>query len=192
MGYRHSREEILEAAVTVALERGIGSLTFGAVGRALGIPDRTVVYYFPSKDALTAAVLEALGAELERVLAAAFGPERLPLRELLGRAWPVLAEPGADRVFARYFELAGLAAAGHEPYRRLARVMLERWQAWLRDRMVDGEREEAAGEALAALALIDGLLLLRQLLGPGAAEAAARAAGLSAARRGPEQGLHPG
>lgn len=185
MGYRHSREEILQAAKALALERGIGALTFGAVGRALGIPDRTVVYYFPSKDALTAAVVAALGEELERLLGEAFGPERLPLPELLRRAWPVLSNPGADRVFSVYFELVGMAAAGHEPQRQLARAILERWATWLGERMEGGDRDGAVGQALAALSLIDGLLLLRQVLGGDSAEAAARAAGVAAGEEQP-------
>ena len=57
MGYRHSEAEILEAATAVALEAGMAGLTFSAVGARLGISDRTVVYYFPSKPDLVMSCL---------------------------------------------------------------------------------------------------------------------------------------
>ena len=60
MGYRHSEAEILQAATEVALEAGMVGLTFGAVGQRLGISDRTVVYYFPTKPDLVMAVAGAL------------------------------------------------------------------------------------------------------------------------------------
>ena len=47
MGYRHTKEEILEGALSVAFDHGLSRLTYGRVARHLGISDRVVVYYFP-------------------------------------------------------------------------------------------------------------------------------------------------
>jgi len=49
MGYRHTKEEILEGALAVAFADGLSQLTYGRVARRLGISDRIVVYYFPSR-----------------------------------------------------------------------------------------------------------------------------------------------
>ena len=46
MGYRHTREDILDGALTVAFDDGLSQLTYGRVAKQLGISDRTVVYYF--------------------------------------------------------------------------------------------------------------------------------------------------
>jgi AcrR family transcriptional regulator len=181
MGYRHSGEEILEAAKTVALERGFGALTFGAVGRQLGISDRTVVYYFPAKEDLIVAVARAFGAELEQLLEAAFGNQPLSPPDLVRRAWPVVTTPAADRVFALYFEIVGLAASGREPFVSLARTLVEGWVAWLTPRTLGTSPIAPQAGALLAIAQLDGLLLVRLLLGPDAAEQAAVAAGVSGA-----------
>jgi len=178
MGYRHSKDEILQAATAVALEHGVAALTFAAVGKRLGISDRTVVYYFPTKDALVVSVVRALGAELERLLEAAFGAEPLSPPDLVQRAWPVMATVDAAPVLAVYFEIIGLAAGGREPFASLARASLEWWAAWLTPKILPAATATQRSGALAAIAALDGLLLVRHVLGTEAAEHAAQGAGI--------------
>jgi AcrR family transcriptional regulator len=180
MGYRHSREEILRAAIAVAQERGIARLTFAAVGGRLNISDRTVVYYFPTKEALVTAVILALGKDLEGLLESAFGSVRLSPTDLIRRAWPVMATPDADRTMALYFEIVGLAAAGQSPFDALAQALMRGWVEWLTPRTLGTEAETQQSGALAAIAQLDGLLLVRHLLGGEAADEAARVAGILA------------
>jgi AcrR family transcriptional regulator len=47
-----SREEILDAAREVVLEKGVAGTTLAAVARAAGMSKTALYYYFPSKDAL--------------------------------------------------------------------------------------------------------------------------------------------
>ena len=56
MGYRHTKDDILDAAVATAFEDGLSQLTFGRVAKRRGISDRVVVYYFPTKDELVTEV----------------------------------------------------------------------------------------------------------------------------------------
>lgn len=180
MGYRHTREQILEAATAVAMEGGLGALTFGAVGKRLGVADRTVVYYFGTKAELVVAVVQALGAGLESLLEAAFGSEPSAPAELARKAWPVLAKEESDRVFSLFFEIVGLSAARQAPYDQLAPAVVQRWVDWLGSRTLGRDEGARRAAALAVVAQIDGLLLVRRLLGAAAAEAAAMAAGVSA------------
>ena len=172
MGYRHTRDEILAGALAVAFDDGLSQLTYGRVAKQLAISDRIVVYYFPSKDDLVGAVLLALGEQLQHTLEPAFVAPAADHLALARAAWPLLARDEADAVFALFFEANGLAAAGREPFRTVVPQLVEAWVAWAAG-FVAGDEAGRRTEAETAIALLDGLLLLRQL---GGAEAAERAA----------------
>lgn len=179
VGYRHQREDLLAAAVEVARADGLGALTFGRVARHVGTNDRTVVYYFPTKADLIGAVLVTLGAQLQDLLAEAFGEDPIAPDDLVNRAWPVLARTQSQPIFALFFEIIGLAAVGTTPYDALAPAMLDQWLTWLEPRLDVDDPVERRAHALAVLARIDGLLLLRTIAGPEAAQEAARVSGLT-------------
>lgn len=180
MGYRHQREDLLDAAVELALSDGLSSLTFGRLARHLGTNDRTVVYYFPTKHELVTEVALVLGAQLQDLLEEAFGPDRLSAADLVERAWPVLASTTADPVFAVFLELVGLAAAGHEPYADLAPLLVNGWVDWLAPRVDPSAPRSARREAHAIVAQVHGLLILRHISGARAANSAARHLGVIA------------
>lgn len=178
MGYRHSRDDVVEAAASIALRDGMAKLTFRRVAEVLGISDRMVVYYLPSKEDLVLAAVGALSVRMQSILEKAFGDERRSPDELLKMAWPVLTKKSADRIFALFLEVVGLSAAEVEPYDRISKSILDGWISWLSDRIdAPAERDRRRG-ALSVIARIDGLLLLRHGHGVGAADEAARALGL--------------
>ncbi len=178
MGHRHSREELLVGALEAAKEDGISRLSYGRVAARLGVSDRMLVYYFPTKDDLVGSVLGALGLELQQALGAAFHAPAADHLDLARAAWPALATPELDPVFAVFFEANGLAAAGHEPYRSIVGSLVTVWIDWLVP-FLDGPPRQRRAEAEAAVALIDGLLLLRQLGGAEAAQRAAQRMGIA-------------
>lgn len=178
MGYRHSASEILEAAVDVAVENGMGGLTFARVAKKLGISDRMVVYYFPTKVDLIVGVAERLGSELQELLSQAFGEGRRSPDELLALAWPVLATRRGDRVFGLFFEMIGQASARQEPYPSMVRSLMESWRDWLADRVAGDRIDVRRRRALSVMARIDGLLLIRRTMGNEAASLAARDMGI--------------
>ena len=177
MGYKHRRSDLLDAAVEAVVDEGLGQLSFGRLAARLGIADRTVVYYFPTKEQLVTEVLAVLGAQLMTVLDDAFGREPLPPDELLRRAWPALTTDAADRVFRVFFECVGLSVAGIAPYADLTPALLDAWAAWLEPRVAAGD--DARARTLALMAKLDGLLLLRHISGAEPAEAAARSLGVA-------------
>ncbi len=165
---------MLTAAVSVVLQDGLSGLTFAKVAEHLGVSDRMVVYYFPTKDFLTESVVSSLAESLIASLGTAFGDEELELDDLARRAWPVLATRRNDPVFRVFFELVGYASARIEPYSRLSKEILNEWATWLESRVAGKTVEDRRAKALALMAQIDGLLLLRQTLGPKSADAAFR------------------
>ena len=173
MGHKHTKAEILDGALAAAFEDGLSQLTFGRIAKRLGISDRIVVYYFPTKDDLIGEVLYAMGTQLQETLAPTFSSPVADHRALLRAAWPILARPDADPVFALFFEASGLAAIGREPYRSLLPQLIEAWIAWASE-FISGTSARRRAEAEAAIAVIDGLLLVRQLAGPAVADRAAR------------------
>ena len=173
MGHKHERADILAGALETALDGGLAQLTYGRVAKRLGISDRIVVYYFPTKADLATEVLGEVGARLQVALAPALSARAADHLELVRAAWPVLAQPDTDPTFALFFEANGLALAGREPYRDLVPLLVVGWIAWTAD-FIDGRPARRRTEAAAAVAVLDGLLLLRQLAGPDQAEAAAR------------------
>lgn len=178
MGHKHTREDILAGAVAVAFADGLSQLTYGRVAKHLGINDRTVVYYFPTKDDLVSEVIVSLGAQLLEAVTPSLSASATDHLEVVRAAWPVLATEEADPVFALFFEANGLAASGREPYRSLVPQLVGGWMAWIEE-WVDGPPAARSSIAAAALALIDGLLLVRQLAGAEAADRAARQLGVA-------------
>lgn len=176
MGHKHTRTEILEGALAAALDDGLSQLTFGRLAKRLGISDRIIVYYFPSKAALVREVVTAMGRQLQATLAPAFTTPASGHRELVARAWPLLAQPDNDRIFALFFEANGLAAVGREPYASLVADLVEAWITWAAA-LIDDTPERRRAQAETAIAVIDGLFLLRLLAGAEAAERAAAAFG---------------
>ncbi len=178
MGHKHTKEEILAGALAAALDDGLSQLTFGRLAKRLGISDRIVVYYFPTKNDLVAETILSMGTELQRALAGAFTEPASDHRVLVRAAWPVLATAEADPVFALFFEAMGLAAAGREPYDTLVPQLVEAWIEWAAA-FIEGSPSERRAEAEAAIATIDGLLLLRHLAGGDAADHAAARLGMA-------------
>ncbi len=169
---KHTKSELLDAAVTVARDDGLRQLSFGRVAKQAGTNDRTVVYYFPTKELLVSEVLTVMSRELEDRLAGVGAISVPDHRGLLRAAWPALAHPAADDVFALFFEATGLAAAGTVPYDTVLPALVSAWLGWAEARIA-GTAAHRRAEAEAAVALIDGLLLFRQVMGPEMADRAA-------------------
>jgi AcrR family transcriptional regulator len=177
VGYRHDREDIVEAAIDLVLAEGLASLSYGKVAKSLGISDRMVVYYFASKEVLVTSVVEAMGARLHDVLSGAF-PTPASADQLLRTAWPLLASSKVDQLMAVYFEVVGLATAKKEPYVALSAALVESWVSWISELIRGDGPAERRRLALSIVARIDGLLMIRQVCGPRAANDAARALGI--------------
>lgn len=178
MGPKHDKATILEGAVAAASDDGLTNLTFGRLAKRLGINDRTIVYYFPTKADLITEVMTSIGLELQETLASAITSSAATHLDLARDAWPLLAQDSADPIFALFFEANGLAVSGLEPYTTLVPQLVEAWIEWITE-YFSGSETDRRSNAEAAIVLIDGLLLLRQLSGPEAAQRAAQHLGVA-------------
>jgi AcrR family transcriptional regulator len=66
-----TRQRILDAALDLFGARGVDAVSLDEIAREVGVRKQTVLYWFPSKDDLVDAVLEAVAAELALVIDAA-------------------------------------------------------------------------------------------------------------------------
>lgn len=176
MGHKYTRDELLAGALATASADGLSRLTFGRVAKRLGVSDRVVVYYFPTKADLVSEVVMAMGVGLQAALTDAFATPAADHTEMIRRAWPVLASPRHERVFALFFEANGLATVGIEPYATLVPRLVEAWIDWAAS-LIEGPDDQRRAGAEAAVAVLDGLYLLRLLAGPEAADRAAAVLG---------------
>lgn len=177
MGPRHTREEILDGAVAAALAGGLNQLTFGSLAKRLGMNDRTIVYYFPTKLDLLVEVVDEIGWRLKELLASAFSKPATDPIALARAAWPVLTRPDAAGIFALFSEANGLASAGLAPYNALVPAISQSWIYWMTE-FLPGTADERLADAEAAMAVIHGLLFLLQVGGPAAAHRAASRLGV--------------
>ena len=126
-------------------------------------------------------VIVAMGLRLQAVLTPAFAAPMPDHREMVRVGWPVLATAEHDRTFSLFFEANGLAAVGREPYAALVPAIVAMWIDWAAE-VIDAEAvpdpADRRSEAEAAIAILDGLYLLRLLAGPEAAERAAISMGV--------------
>ncbi|MET0132081.1 MAG: TetR/AcrR family transcriptional regulator [Kibdelosporangium sp.] len=159
---RLRREDIITAAIAVYGEAGYHGSSLREIAKRAGITHAGLLYYFPTKEALLAAVLERRDAEdFEREELSVVPPGREVLRHLIALAEHNVGHPGIVELYSR---LAAEAVAADHPaheyfvrhYRLARETALESFRA-LADRgeLLAGVDPEAA--ALTFIALMDGL-----------------------------------
>ncbi|MGL5818931.1 MAG: TetR/AcrR family transcriptional regulator [Phycicoccus sp.] len=155
---------LLGGAVDHVLEHGIGTVSLRPLAAALGTSDRMLIYYFGTREALLVAVLHEVGRRLAATLDDALPVEPVSAGTLFAAAGDLVDDPAVERYLRLYIELSGLAAAGREPFRAATAGIADGWMAWTAARLdpAEGRPEETAA---GILALVDGVLLLRFVLG---------------------------
>lgn len=171
-GRPEQREALLAGLVDHVLREGVATLSLRPLAAAVGTSDRMLLYYFGSRDGLLAAVLDAVGRQLQDGLTGGLAAERVPPARLLASAWSLVQDPSVEPHLRLYLEVCGLAVRGREPFRTVARQVAEGWLEWVGERL-DVPPEQARDAAAGVLAVVDGLLLLRFVAVAGASDAAA-------------------
>ena len=170
---RIRREDIITTAVAVYAETGYHGSSLREIARRVGITHAGLLYYFPTKESLLAAVLERRDARDSEREGLAVPPGREALAHLVGLAGYNVHHPGIVDVYAR---LAAEAVAAdhpaHDYFERHYRMARDHAVASFRELAARGELRDGVDPELAGLnlvALMDGLQV-QWLSNPGAVD----------------------
>jgi AcrR family transcriptional regulator len=153
-------ERILEASVDAFGARGYEATSLDDLARALGIRKQTILYWFPSKEALLGACLDLAAAELagELVPAIASSPEGWPrVQAMIRKAFRLAARRPALVGLLREADRLG-PPMSTRLVERLA-PLVERAERWLGEEMDAGRlcRHDPDAVVLAAYSMLTGL-----------------------------------
>ena len=188
------RDAIVEAALSVALEKGLASTTVRDVAAAMGTSSGLIHHYFESMDDVLAAAFERVASHdlalTEAAMARAAGPLRA-IAEFLRTYTP------ADKDWSFQVWLDAWAEAARRPaLQATSRRLNLAWQGLL-ERAIEagvatGEFRcaDPSGAAWRILSLLDGLAL--QVVAHGTTVSRADVQGWTAASAEGELGLAPG
>jgi AcrR family transcriptional regulator len=162
------RAALVERLADHVLAHGLGAASLRQLARTAGTSDRMLLYYFPDKEALMAAVLQALAGRLTATLEAAAGAP-MPAAALRPRLTALLLDDAMWPYMRVWLELAARAAAGDKAAQAVGGALARGFLHWVETQLDEGSTEEAAR----LLATAEGQVLLKAL----GLEAVARAAG---------------
>ncbi len=151
---RPTRDRILDEAVDLFGFRGVEAVSLDEIARAVGVRKQSVLYWFPSKEALVAAVLDTVADELVVVITAAIrASDDDPLvridaviRAVFG---PAVRRPA---LLGLVRELGRLDPELVERLRSRDRALVEACVAYLESEMERGRLRQADPRLVAALA----------------------------------------
>lgn len=153
-----SRDKILEAAMNLVREQGVGKLTLDAAAKAAGVSKGGILYHFPNKSALVRAMVTLVIAQWEQQQKAHFdaepeGPYRF-MRASVKSLFDPESSCGSDPIGTAL--LAGLA---HDP--DLVEPLRAKYREWMEQSMADAPNPALMG----VLGLMGDGLVLHQLIG---------------------------
>ncbi|WP_256837030.1 TetR/AcrR family transcriptional regulator [Micrococcus sp. Mcc89] len=136
---------ILDAAIQVIEEDGITAVTFDSVAAAAGITRAGIIYHFPSRDDLIAAIHQRLADRWERQLEIACGKptaEATSMERLT--AYILTCSTAASRA-----EFQMILDSQHTQHKAIWEDLIDRWTG-------RSERDEAERDQMTSLALLAG------------------------------------
>ena len=156
----NTADRILDASVEAFGSRGYEATSLDELARSLGIRKQTILYWFPSKEALLGACLDAVALELaaELVPTLATSPDGWPrVRALVRKAFRLAARRPAIVGVLREADRLG-PPASTRLVERLA-PLVERAEVWLDAEMDAGRlrRHDPEAVVLAAYSMMTGL-----------------------------------
>lgn len=166
------RTALLDRLADHVLAHGLSASSLRPLAKAAGTSDRMLLYYFPDKDALIAAVLEVVAARLVTLLDARRATGLLPFAELKRQLLGIVFADDLWPYMRLWLEMASLAALGDPVFRAVGEQLGRGFLAWGAAQLDSADDAAREVEAAHLLVAIEGTLLLRSI---GLADIAARA-----------------
>ena len=151
---RPTRQRILDAATDQFGLRGVDAVSLDEIARLVGVRKQTVLYWFPSKDALVDAVLESVAAELVVVIDAAVRSAEDDPLERVDAVVRAVFRPAVRRpaLLGLVREVSRLADARADRLRLHVQPLIDRCVDYLELEMDKGRLRRSDPGMLAALA----------------------------------------
>jgi AcrR family transcriptional regulator len=185
------RDAIVDAALSVALEKGLAATTVRDVATAMGTSSGLIHHYFESMDEVLAAAFERVASDDLELTVSAMALAPTPTAAIIEY---LRTYAPADKDWAFQFWLDAWAEAGRRPaLRATSRRLNLAWQALLERTIVAGVESgefhcaDPSGAAWRILSLLDGLAL--QVVAHGTTVRRADVQGWTAAAAEVELGL---
>ena len=166
------RAALLDKLADHVLAHGLSASSLRPLAKAAGTSDRMLLYYFPDKNALIAAVLEVVAARLVVLLNARSGAAQLPLKALRPTLIGILFADDLWPYMRLWLEMASLAALGDPVFRAVGEQLGRGFLAWGAAQLDSPDEATRKVEAAQLLVTVEGTLLLRSI---GLGDVAARA-----------------
>lgn len=154
------RHDLVQRIAAHLLEHGLEGASLRPMAAAAGTSDRMLLYYFPDREAVLAAALQHVAAEMAAGLEAVVPPTPLPFAELLARLHAAVRTPAFGRYMHLFLEIAARSARYEKPYRTIGEAIGRGFLAWAETRLAVTREQDRAPQAALLLATLDGLALL--------------------------------
>jgi AcrR family transcriptional regulator len=170
------RAALLERLADHVLAHGLSASSLRPLAKAAGTSDRMLLYYFPDKGAVIAAVLEVVAARMVALLDARRAPGMLPYAALKAQLIAIVFAADLWPYMRLWLEMASLAAHGDPVFRAVGEQLGRGFLAWGAAQLESASDATRDVEAAQLLVAVEGTLLLRSV---GLEDVATLAANLS-------------
>lgn len=148
-----TRDRILDAALDLFGTRGVDAVSLDEIAMAVGVRKQTVLYWFPSKDALVNGVLERAASELVAVIEAAVDAAPDEPLERIDAVVQAVFRPAVRRpaVLGLVREVSRLPGAHADGLARHLAPLIDRCVQFLEDEMDAGRIRRGDPRLIAGL-----------------------------------------
>ena len=122
---------------------GFRNIGIRALASSVGMSDRMLMYYFETKEELVTEALLSITAGFEDGLELMVPQDNLSGKQLVDTLMAAALSDQVKPVLKLWFEIVGLAMRDDEPYKTTARMLLDRWEQWIRTKLRKDQRHRA-------------------------------------------------
>jgi AcrR family transcriptional regulator len=145
------------------LAHGLGGASLRSLAAAAGTSDRMLLYYFPDKAGLIAAVLEDVARRMTELLDLQRSEAPVSAAVLEARLMPLVLDPAVWPFMQLWLEMAALAARGDALCAAVGNGIAEGFLDWLQSQLEIADPALRGTAALQVLMKIEGGVLLKSL-----------------------------